>query len=707
MSIVKWWKWAMVLATVCGMACPFGPAHAQQKKKPSQPQPPLTATIRPFDDDYPPQKWPWDNVGSVRDPVSGEMLFIGGRIGGLEKGHVGHWALGADGKTWRELKGESTVLDPLRAKAHAARQPAKRAEAAARNLFYATLEKPAEEAGIKGEPARLVNEAVQRTGELLEQCSAVKAQGWEAESVNRAKRRIGKALESLKSAQAGFRSGQLDAALLKHCFDAQWALDEAADCLASSPGPREAPVVAADPDAKCVVVFGGHHGDYALSDTWIYDCPAKTWKQLWPKVAPSARFQAKLEWSAEQKALLLSGGQTLLNKVTAQVGEMPAPAGAWQFSVEDAAWTGAGGVEPGTRIYRTIVPSYDPRWFDAAARGDRKAVEDWIAELPANTWTAVPKQPSPGPMRDWGNAIFDPDRDRIYRWSGGHEADPSNGMGTYHPAINRWSQPFVPEIMPKGSGDWAANPGKGMSFNGRPDCANHTYLHCAYDLASKKVVCVAVGGTGIFDPDLGDFECNIAHPFNRYVYQTCTAGTPQGVVVWSAGYFGLLDVKTRTWKKLPVAGKMLTPQTDGSAFCYDSKHDALWLTNFTNYQKPSGNIWRYDMKTGVVEAMNPANAETIGKAKGFNDTIRESVYIPTADIVLYNNFVKGKQVAYDCAKNRWVTTNLENNLKLGTVSDTLTYDAKRSLIWNLHAYQKMYVLKLDPKALVLADDPAK
>jgi hypothetical protein len=272
-------------------------------------------------------------------------------------------------------------------------------------------------------------------------------------------------------------------------------------------------------------------------------------------------------------------------------------------------------------------------------------------------------------------------------------------MSTYHPAINRWSIPYVPEIL-LGR--------KGMSFNGRPDSANHTYLHYSYDPASKRLICVATGGTGIYNPDTGDFESTIAHPFNRYIYEACSAGSPKGFVFWGRGYFGVLDAKKKEWTKMPVKGALPAPQCDGSAFCYDSKRDALWLTSFLGYQKPSGNIWRYDMKTGAVEAMNPANADAIGKAKGFNGEIRESVYVPEADIVLYNNLVQGKEVAYDCAKNRWVVTNIQSKLeRQGSVSDTLVYDAKRGLVWNLNAYKKIYVLKIDPKSLVLSDDPAK
>jgi hypothetical protein len=58
---------------------------------------------------------------------------------------------------------------------------------------------------------------------------------------------------------------------------------------------------------------------------------------------------------------------------------------------------------------------------------------------------------------------------------GGHMADPSTGMSTYHPGINRWSLPYVAEYLDKG-----------QTFNGRPDCRNHTNLTYAYDPARNR-----------------------------------------------------------------------------------------------------------------------------------------------------------------------------------------------------------------------------
>ncbi len=672
--------------------------YAREVKQPKDqpPQPAVPSYVPSADYNYGEYRSPWNGAGIVWDAVNGEALFLCGHNGGMPFGDMGSWALTDGGKTWRELKFASPVLDPLREQALAARRPAKHGEAAARGIYYGALDAAKESAGVQGAPAKLIVEARQLTETLAEALRAAKAAEGEKESIARAAALVARAGTALHSAHAAFAAGALNAAALTHCFDAQWALDEAAGCLAASPTPRENASVVFDPAGQCVVLFGGSHHDFMLNDTWRYDCTKKSWRQLWPQRAPAARMSAAFTRTAEGR-LTLSGGQTVLNKMVYQQGEMPAPAGAWTFDAATGEWTGPGGTAPGTRIYRTIVPGYDPRWYDAAPRGDRAATEDWLAKLAPNVWTAVPEPPAPAPEREWGTAVFDPDRDQIYRWTGGHQADPSSAVSTYHPALNRWSIPFVPDII-------AAR--KSLTFTGRPDCANHTYLHYAYDPLSRRLICVSMGGTGVFDPDTGDFEFTAAQPFNRQIYQTCATGTPRGVLLWSEnGKMFRFDYAARSWKDFPLTGQPPRPVTDGSTFCYDAKRDALWIATFLDYQKASGNIWRCDLKTGAVAEMKPVNARTLGVAKGFHSEIRESIYIPTADLVLFNNFTGGKQIAYDPAKNRWITLGIAPNLeRLGTVSDTLTWDAKRQLVWNLNAYKAIYVLKLDPKSLARSPD---
>ncbi len=682
-------------------------AYTREIKSPKDqpPQPPVAAWIPSAEYGYGEWRSPWKGVAIVWDEVNGEALFLCGHQGGRPNGEAGSWALTDEGKTWRECKWESPTFELLRASALAVRTPAKDAEAAARGIFYAALTTENEATAVKNMPAELTEDALHRDEEFSGRLGAARGEDWEKEAIARAVPLSERATIALKSAHNAFAAGRIDAAVLALCFDAQWALDEAADCLASSPPPRENPSVIFDPATKSIVLFGGSHHDFMRNDTWLYDCTRKTWRQVWPKIAPTARMGAIFTRGADGK-LTLTGGQTVLDKMVYQKGEKAAPAGEWTFDPTSAEWTPnddatkAASAPAGTRIYRTIVRAYDPRWYDAAPRGDRTATEAWLAKLPANVWTAVPAAPALAPERDWGTAVFDPDRDCVYRWTGGHCADPSSAMTTYHPAINRWSIPYVPDIIASR---------KGITFTARPDCANHTYLHYAFDPLARRVICLSHGGTGVFDPARGDFEFTAPQPFNRHIYCTCAVGTPRGVLVWTQnGKFYRFDHAAREWQPFPTttaAGdKPPRPVTDGSALCYDSKRDALWMTSFHEYQKPSGLIWRCDLKTGAIEKLSPANADTIPFAKGFKSEIRESVYVPTADLVLFNNFVAGRQCAYDPTRNRWVTLAITGKLeRLGSVSDTLTWDPRRNLIWNLNAYQAVYVLKIDPPTLSPSD----
>ncbi len=660
---------------------------------------PVKARVPSAEYGYGTFKFTWNGEAIVCDEVNKEALFLCGHNGGMPFGTLGSWALSADGKTWRELKFASALLDPLREKAVAARKPAKDCEGLARGIFYAALDASKEAEAIKGEPAKRLAESVKLAEALNTELSSAKADGWEKDALAHAKPLLQKALAALQEAKTALAAGKIDAATLKLCFDGQWALDEAADCLASSPTPREGPAAAWDPASKTVVLFGGSHHDYMLNDTWIYDLAKKSWRQVWPKNAPTARMSATFDWNADRKTFVLTGGLTVLNKMVYQQGEMPAPAGEFTFDLSSGEWQGSGGVPSGTRIYRTIVTGYNPNVYDAAPRGDVKATEAWFAALPANVWTKVPVQPALAPERDWGTARYDADRDQIYRWTGGHCADPSTIVSTYHPAINRWSIPFVAEII---------GGRKGMTFNGRPDCANHTYNHYAYDPVSKRLICPSTGGTGVYNPDTGDFEFSVDQPFNCHIYSTCSCGTPKGVILWGVyGQTWLFDYKEKAWKPFAVNGKLPSPGCDAATMCYDAKRDVVWM-DAGDYEKPFGNICRLDLKTNKVETLTPANADAIGKAKAMNN-IRESTYVASVDLVLFNNLINGKEVAYDPAKNRWVV--LANvtakQERQGSVSDTLNFDAKRGLVWNLNSYQAIYVLKLDPKTLELSETPNK
>jgi len=681
-----------------------------------------------------------EGASPVLDPVSNEILFIGGRTGNHPRGFIGHWAFSLKDKTWRKLEQKNALLEPVRRKVLSAIPPARDAMAAARNFYYSAQRDPA----LRQRPAELLARAVGLAREAAADLSQAERRG----EVVAAELLVKKAARDMETALETFKDGKIGVAPVRQVHQAAWALDEAAAALRTMPGPRVSAAAGYDPVNKCIVVFGGDHGDYLLADTWIYDCVKKTWRQVFPQRSPRPRRAGgRMVWLPGRKQLALVGGSTysprfyyfqrrsigLSDVWTFDVKKekwspvssgakkgAPRPSlscriaageddtlvglsrtGRWRTTWTSATWLmrveGGGdaeaakklGVPAGTRTYFSVVKEYDPLWYDAAPKPDPKAVTDWLAKLKPNTWTAVPKAPRPAPRRDWGTCVFDPDRDQWYHWTGGHMADPANIVSTYHPALNRWSIPFIPSYM-----------GKGLDFNGRPDCRNHTYLNYAYDTVSRKLVCTWGGGTSVYDPDRREFEPFIRQPFMQHAYFTKTCGTPKGVVVWTRGYVGILDVKARKWGKLPIKGKFpRVVHGDENAITYDSKRDCLWLMAAAGYAKMNGQLWRYDMKTAEVKPMSPAGMKTIGVAI----RPRESVYLPRLDLVLYNGFYKGRQVAYDPAKNRWVTLDVKRAFKdLGGVSIGLMYDPKRGLVWAMSSAQRMYVLRIDAGTLASA-----
>jgi len=694
----------------------------------------------------------------VFDPVNQELVFIGGQTGNDPEGCIGNWAFSVKDKAWRELREADPVLDPLHASVRAAVVATRDAMAAARNIYYAAMDAAEETKAIKGGPLTLLNTAAEKIKASLTQLAAAKGQGWKEEAIAQARTRVEKAQAALAPAGDDFNAGQVSRELIKGIFTAAWLLDEAADCVRSSPGGRYKSAVVYDPVARSIVVFGGDHGDYLLNDTWVYDCATRAWKQLFPPVSPRARMASgKMFWLPKQKRLALAGGSTNPTKFYHQQRATVSMDDVWSFDCKSGTWTllnpGGGkgprprlscalavndndellglstqgkyrkqkadywmmrlapvdgadastaGVAPGTRTYFAVTKEYDPRWYDGAPRGSREAVKEWVAKLKPNTWTEVPRAPRPAPQRDWGTCVFDPGRDQWYHWTGGHMADLSDMVSTYHPAVNRWSVPYVGGILTKGIG-----------FNGRPDCRNHTYLTYDFDPVSKKLVTVSAGGTCIYDPDRREFEPRIRSPFAFHPFSVVLTGTPIGVVCQAPGFFGVLDVANRQWKKLPIKGEFRSPHVDGTGHCYDSKRNAIWNASFDGYQKPSGLIWRYSMDSGTAEKLTPANRDTIGKDKRTFRTLREIVYLPELDLLLFNNFHKGKQVAYDPEANSWVLlgTTIDPGAKktrqLGGVGIGLMRDAERGLVWAMGNSRHMLVLKTDPQTLVITRDVPK
>jgi hypothetical protein len=713
----------------------------------------------------------------IFDPVNKELLFLGGHCPNSAKGTIGDWKFVVGSRSWVAVQNTSQLLDPLREDCETAERGLRAGLAAARNVFYAGLAPGEEAKRVKSGPARDLAATRDLVAKLAKSLASAKAKGWEAEGIRRAAAKVDAALKGLSSACAALGAGKVSAAELKATSDALWALDEAADGLRASPGPRTGAAAAYDPVRKCIVLFGGYHGDYVVSDTWVYDCASREWRQVWPKVVPKPRTGARMFWLPSSKRLAMVGGKTILPRFRHYDYLQNLPLDAWVFEAGAAEWrlihstpkgqesvfkrkdeslasamaagegdvllglsnyhaqktrsgglrnsatwlmklggtpqaaeSGGAGALPGSRVYHSVVPEYNPDAFDAAPRGDPKATAAWLAKLRPNTWTPVPASPRSAGESSWGTATYDPKRDCVYFSSGGHCADNSNAVHVYHPAINRWHIPFRAGCFQRG-----------IDFDGRASWGGHVYLGYCYDPASSRLVLVGrtVGRSwAAYDPEVGDWvKAGLCPPIGGDVKGVRLCGTSRGAVL-AQGSFALLDPNTWTWKKLPVGGKLATTaKCDQGVLVWDSKRDVLYMSNAGNGVRQ---LWRYDMKTGAAELLKPGGSDTIARDKTFVGRARESVYIPELDLVLFNNFeggnqnAAGRQIAYDPAKNRWVLLGVSRPaskkakknpiLWLGAQSSsTIVYDSKRKLVWGFCQYRKTFVLKLDPETLTVSE----
>jgi hypothetical protein len=713
---------ALVLLTV--LAGPQSVAFAAGKKKPPPPArvvagtgdeaAPVWTTNRSL---TPPVKlrnyalaehWQWKRRkcgfrGQVRiwDPVNKELLWVGGNCASMEKGFAGNWKT-SDGKTWKKAEWTSALLDPLRERCLAARTPARDGENAARNIHFAGMEAGKESSAVKGRPTQLLAEAVKLAEGAVKAISDAKGEGWEAESVKRGGALAAEALKLLKRAHAGFSAGKVDAKLLADCFNGQWKLDEAASCLAAAPGAIMNVSAVYLPARKSVLVFGGSHGDYVVNDTWIYDCAKRGWRRVWGEVAPGPRYGAKLSLDAGGGGVVVSGGAVPMNRFQAQKAFSKLNGGEFKFDLKAGKWTGTGGKPAGSRAYMTVWKHRDPRWYDSEAEPSAAETKKWHDSLKPNTWTLVPKPKGGRVMspQSWGTSPYDPERDMVFCWSGGHCADVTDVIFAYHLATNRWSIGYVP--------GYTYN--KGLGFDGRPDCANHTYKHSTWDPVSKKLVMTHGGGTSVYNVERRDYDYNFDHKFNTMIYKTAMAGTPKGVYVWTPGALRLFDEKARKWTGVKVTGgKIPPPITDQYVFQYDSKRNALYMMSGNGWNRPGIYVWKLDLATMAVKKIAAKNAkEVMGTTKSY----RESAYVPEADLVVLNNFVGGRQVAFDPEKETWLKTNIRHGGKkmacLGRVGGGgLLYDRKRKFLWLTGMFGRIYVLKLDVKTLRAEQESGK
>jgi hypothetical protein len=701
------------------------------------------------------------------DPVNKEVVLFGGAHKQPQlEGQT--WLLSTEKREWRKLKTTDKLLDPLRREATDLHARIRTVTAIVRNRLHKTESSDVAKIDITARRKALLAAGAALRKKLESVRKGTPAQG----------RRVAAAIE--KAEFVGFWLLRFDKDtpeavtpnILEGYQAEQLAAQTLQDVLAAQPPPRLMAPMVFVPSAKKIVMFGGDRWDRMCNETWIYDCATRTWERKTPAVNPSPRGAHALLYLPKSNKVLLIGGYTYRTSMSYSTNlYQAAPFEMWTYDVKTNVWervkhTGktplvshvgrapvavAAGVTEEDVIQLTglgkglgtwairVEPAphpdgsektgkdafaetrrglcFDPAWFDEAVKTAKPdAVAAKLKALPPNKWVAM-SPPRRLFNRDWGTQVFDPRRDQILFFSGGHSAYCGTAPAHYSIKLNRWSIGFAPELPMEHT--YSARVGgtsPASTFSGRP-FAPHTYKSYCYDPATKKLVWLHESKVWVYDPDRRDWKTKRERtPFYAERHTTVACPTPRGIAAWAVpagksvywGWRGLwlmTDTAKNEWKTLVKPDKKSlfpTAYGDRHGMCYDSKRDRLYLFHFG--LKAKHKIAVYDFKTGKSEVIEPKGKASFPAAASVG---REPVYVPGQDVVFIASSAKGGPITllYDPAANAWLR--MEPTFDKGKrgrairpghgVGTGVMWDPGRKCLWASNWRGQIYVMKFDRK----------
>ena len=506
--------------------------------------------------------------------------------------------------------------------------------------------------------------------------------------------RVLQARKTLSRARFDFFEGTGEASEVVKLRQGLEAAERELEAEDLEPAPRALTAIAWDPTAKLYVLFGGDHFDYLTNDTWSFDPAVPKWTLRRPASAPPPRANHTL--TAVDGKIVLKGGYTYTSSTDYVGGQYRNLAdGEWTYDVAANTWSGQG-VAPDTRVYRTGRLHPDHFLVQPLV-----STAETLTSLPVNTWVSMKPPKLPALNRDWGTAVYDPDRKLILRWSGGHSAHGGSDVLQYHTTTNRWEL-TMPVEFPLGQTYSNTEYPEGVNFNRRPWVTGHTYQSYGYDVRFKKMFFVGrKADTHVWDPLVGDWTGRFAKPkemtYGDAYYTLTITSTPSGLVCWTKDGRLFELCNETSWMVRNIQGKLAGSVVDNSTLAYDAKRERLlfWRKGYGDKNPYDGEIQAVG-KDGVVSALSPAGKEK-AVAVPYLCQIR---YDEANDLFLVGGTVDGRTPAYDPAGNRWVTLKLGGTDPSGpkgrNVSLGLMYDAARKLFWAVDTNSHVYVLRLDP-----------
>jgi Galactose oxidase, central domain len=653
------------------------------------------------------------NWHAQREVEGGPSLAFGGHDNHASDGRP-HTRI-KEGGAWKRIDAQLRKKNPLQkyhARARALREALFHMTSRARHIYFEGRTESEEKKFLAAKVNPGLKKCEDVLAALVKELKGLSGLGkYEAGQVKFALSHLGKAAPTVKPI-----GGRVEPALLAAMRQAQVHIEIAAEAFDAEPPPRVLSPLVFEQKTKLFVVFGGDHFDYLTNDLWVFDAAKNKWTQRHPKGAPAPRGGHKLSGSGDGK-VTLSGGYTYSSKTDyASAQYLQIGGGEWTYDVAKNAWSGSGKLLPAdTRVYRK--KPYIPEHFADGPRPDAAANEKKLASIPANTWVNMKPPKKWGRNRDWGTVAYDPDRDLVYDYSGGHCAYTGTDVPHYHLSTNRWEQP-VPTEEPLGMIGASGKSVPGVSFNQRPWMTNHTWNCYEYHPGLKKML---VAGRikvwakiqpdpyfYLYDPDKAEWTSRHstgAMRNDRMAVQLLWI-PGKGMLSWSNGLW-LFDEGGLKWTRLKYSGKLPGPGVDACGLVHDPKRNRVLFLR-EGYSKPTtGVLYALDLATMKASALKPeGRGETAVKLQGKRRGLwrqREVAYHPKSDLFIWNARLgaEGHLPVYDPAKNRWMGLKLKGGRGICGHGIGFIRDSKRDLFWAFGARSQVYVFRLDLKTAKL------
>ncbi|MCC6586925.1 MAG: hypothetical protein IT168_09560 [Bryobacterales bacterium] len=302
--------------------------------------------------------------------------------------------------------------------------------------------------------------------------------------------------------------------------------------LAVRPPPRMVTRLVTDTKRNQLILFGGDGHRYYYGDTWIFDLPARRWRQSAAKAGPPPRAGHFTAFDPETGYVFIGGGYNRQD-----LADM------WAFDPAADRWMAVDGAVP-TGFYITADLAARTRELilvtNTKTPGDRATCNEIFPvrttyryrlneakfgpaatveqqAMPKRAPQASPAGQTPGPVaenqwtelanpgrvaaaRTWGSATFDSKRRQILYWGGGHCGYEGSDTDAYDVARHTWIAEPQPPSYPERLWNRASRLA-GVTFDGEP-WTDHGRRIYAYDSVADRMVMVKpVRFTAGYEPE--------------------------------------------------------------------------------------------------------------------------------------------------------------------------------------------------------------